>query len=749
MESGLHWKPFGDDADALEAGEKLAILGDRVLPQHRRVSVLEVHPHHLRKRVEPREPVVDHEDRLALGLQHPAALLGHEAGLGGVLENAVAIDDVERGVLEGEGLAVRELQVHLDSRVAPVLSRELERSLGKVDAGHDGAAPRETNEVGSDPAADLEEFFPGIPLEIDETGEVSELVEPVLVEIGEELFRPRRVLGHLQVVDPVVPVLLDSFQEGVQGAYYSIFVKRDIEALASREFDLVIVGGGVYGAAIAWDASLRGLDAALVEQNDFGSGTSFNNLKTIHGGVRYLQHGDLKRVRESVRERRNLMRVAPHLVHPLPFLVPTYEGSLSRSRAALRLALFVNDLASWDRNRGSRADKHLPPGRALSREECLKLAPELDPAGLNGGALWYDAQMYNSDRLTLSFVLSAAREGAVVANFVEAAGFVRRGDRVQGIVAKDTLTGAGAFEIRGRMVVNASGPSVDRLVEKAGGEKRKRLFHSSKAMNLVTRPLVANVALGLTRGGPLLVIAPWRHVSLVGTLHLPYEGEPDTPDESATREEDVQCLLDWINRAYPKAELVRTDVRLVHQGLLPAVPNGHELTLLKSYAIEETLEGLLSIVGVKYTTARDVAEKTVDRVLARLGKPEVPSRSATTPIVGGEFESFADLSRSVDLPHLAYNYGTLARDVLAISDPAALSDATPVTGAEVRYAVREEMALDLASVVLRRTELGSAGHPGRAALERAAAVMGEELRWSEDRKRAELEVVEEFYRARS
>src|SRR3990172_7657857 len=142
------------------------------------------------------------------------------------------------------------------------------------------------------------------------------------------------------------------------------------------------------------------------------------------------------------------MRVAPHLVHPLPFLVPTYEGSLARSRSALRLALFVNDLVSWDRNRGAPADKRLPPGRALSRDECLKLAPDLESDGLTGGALWHDAQMYNSDRLTLSFVLSAAREGAAVANFVEAEGFLRKGERIHGVLAKDTLSGTGGLEIR-------------------------------------------------------------------------------------------------------------------------------------------------------------------------------------------------------------------------------------------------------------------------------------------------------------
>ncbi len=522
-------------------------------------------------------------------------------------------------------------------------------------------------------------------------------------------------------------------------------MKRDIGALAGREFDLVVVGGGVYGAAIAWDATLRGLTVALIERNDFGSGTSFNSLKTIHGGVRYLQHGDLKRIRESVRERRNLMRIAPHLVHPLPFLVPTYEGSLARSRSAMRVALLVNDLASWDRNRGARADKHLPPGRTLSREECRKLAPDLDPGGLTGGALWYDAQMYNSDRLTLSFVLSAAREGAVVANFVEAERFLRERDRVCGVAARDSFAGGESFEIRGRIVVNASGPSVDRLLETIG-TKRKKLFRTSKALNLVTRPLVESVALGLTRGGPLLVIAPWRHVSLVGTLHLPYDGDPD---RLVTEEEDVALLLDGINRAYPRAELVRSDVRLVHRGLLPAVSNGQDVTLVKGYTIDQTLEGLLSIVGVKYTTARDVAEKTVDRAMTALGKPRRASRSAATPLLGGDFEDFADLVRGVGTPHLAYNYGTLSREVLAIGDRAPLSESTPVTGAEIRHAVREEMALDLGSVVLRRTELGSAGHPGREALERSAAILAEELSWSEERKRREIASVEEFYRSRS
>jgi glycerol-3-phosphate dehydrogenase len=235
-------------------------------------------------------------------------------------------------------------------------------------------------------------------------------------------------------------------------------------------------------------------------------------------------------------------------------------------------------------------------------------------------------------------------------------------------------------------------------------------------------------------------------VSLVGTLHLPYDGDPDGLEAD---EADVKRLLEGINRAYPKAELVRSDVRLVHRGLLPAISNGRDVTLVKTYTIDHTADGLLSVVGVKYTTARDVAEKTVSRVFAALGKPERASRSATTPLVGGDFEDFAEVVRAAGQPHLAYNYGTLSREVLAIDDRTPLSESTSVTGGEVRYAVREEMALDFPSVVLRRTELGSAGHPGREALERAAEIVAEELSWDPARKRQEIDSVESFYRTRS
>jgi glycerol-3-phosphate dehydrogenase len=557
-------------------------------------------------------------------------------------------------------------------------------------------------------------------------------------------------------------------------------MQRDLGALTEKPFDLIVVGGGVYGAAVAWDASLRGLSVALVEKDDFGGATSFNNLKTIHGGLRYIQHADFRRMRESIRERRTLMKIAPHLVHPLAFLVPTYR-ELKQSRSAMVVALFLNDLVSFDRNRLDDPEKNLPAGRLISRSECLELAPGARQEGLTGGAIWYDAQMHNSDRMTLSFVISAAKKGAQVANHLEMTDFLRKENRVTGIRAKDGLSGE-AIEIQGRVVVNAAGPWVDRVLARLGDGERPPLFHFSMAMNLVTRPIVGKAAVGMSckrihrdvdalvgKGTRFVFIVPWHRFSMIGTSHTTYQGEPDAVEAG---EKDIQELLDDVNAAYPGAELRREDVRLVHRGILPMVPGSGSssgVTLVKQYTIRdhrrEGIEGLLTLVGVKYTTARDVAEKTVDRVLDQLGKESPSSKSGETPLYGGDIERFDDylndeLKRKpaemsdASIRHLVHTYGTAYRDILSyVGDSPELAqpvcEDSPVLRAEIVHAVREEQALDLASAVLRRTELGSAGHPGRSGLEEVAELMSSELGWDDVRAGREIERVEEIYRRRS
>lgn len=558
-------------------------------------------------------------------------------------------------------------------------------------------------------------------------------------------------------------------------------MRRDLDALGSQTFDLVIVGGGIYGAAMAWDATLRGLSVALVEKGDFGGGTSFNNFKTIHGGLRYLQHADFPRMRESIRERRTLLKIAPHLVHPLAFLVPTYRA-WKQSRFVMGVALLANDVMSFDRNRLEDPEKLLPGGRLISRSECLELAPGVKKEELTGGAVWYDAHMHNSDRVTLSFVLSASAAGAQVANHLEAIDFLREGDRIRGVRVQDRQ-GTETFDIRGRVVVNAAGPWVDRVLSFLGREAHPRHFHFSKALNLVTRSVVDQVAVGVSckhvhqdcdavigKGSRFLFLVPWRGYTLIGTNHTHYDGEPD---ELEATEKDIQELLDDINEGYPAAGLQRDDVRLVHRGILPMAPPrgepGNGVTLEKQYQIldhrKENLEGLLTVVGVKYTTARDVAEKAVDRVFDLLEKQPPRSRSAETPLRGGDIERFSDylkdelrarpggLGEDV-LRHLVMTYGSAYRDILTYigEDPdtaQTVTDESLVLRAEIVHAVREEQGLDLSSVVLRRTELGSAGHPGRVCLETVAEIMARELGWDRTRVESELETMEEVYRRRS
>jgi glycerol-3-phosphate dehydrogenase len=208
-------------------------------------------------------------------------------------------------------------------------------------------------------------------------------------------------------------------------------VQRDPGRLADRTFDILVIGAGIYGATIAWDAVSRGLSVAIVDRADFGGATSFHSAKTVHGGLRSLQRGNLPDMREFIRERRALSRIAPHLVHPMPFAVPTYR-SLMRSRLVMRTALLVNDLVAYDRNDLADPGKHLPSSGVVSRDEALALYPGFDRDAITGAAVWHDCQMYSTDRMTLSFLLSAADAGAVAANYVEVTGFLMSGRRMEG-----------------------------------------------------------------------------------------------------------------------------------------------------------------------------------------------------------------------------------------------------------------------------------------------------------------------------
>lgn len=541
-------------------------------------------------------------------------------------------------------------------------------------------------------------------------------------------------------------------------------MRRNPAELGKHPFDLLVIGAGIYGATIAWDASLRGLSVALIDRGDFGAATSANSLKTVHGGLRSLQRASLGEMRSFIRERRALLRIAPHLVHPIRFAIPTTR-KISRHPLVMRAALAINDAFASDRNRGLDPARRLGSSRVVSRNEFFSWEPGIDPSAAAGGALWFDAQMFSSDRLLLAFVQSAVEKGAVAANHVEALSLLRTGDRVRGAAARDCLTGE-TMEVEARAVVNAAGAWAEALSATADGGVRAAPVRFAKALNLVTRLPAPPLALGATHQGRFYFRVPWRGVSIFGTSQDVFDEDPGslraTPD-------DVSRLLANVDAAFPGLRVRPGDVTLVHRGLLPragVAPDGEALLAKKNLVRDHRksgVEGLVTVVGVRYTTARETAAETVDLAFSLLGRTPPPSASATTPLAGGDVDSVEGLlaatiadSQGLLAPaaaeRIARAYGSRYRSILRIvaRDPGLArtlggGEGDGVTAAEVVHAIEEEMAATLADALARRTEAGAAGWPGDGVVEDAARLMAQRLGWNADRTEREVSALRAMY----
>jgi glycerol-3-phosphate dehydrogenase len=492
-------------------------------------------------------------------------------------------------------------------------------------------------------------------------------------------------------------------------------MRRDLSRLGATEFDVLVIGGGIQGAFIAWDATLRGLAVALVERDDFGAATSANSLRIVHGGIRYLARGDLARMRESIRERSALLRVAPGLVEPLPVLIPTGPPGVP-GRAAFAAALALTHVLSPTRNRHLHPSRRIAAGRVVSRAECARLFPALDPSAISGGALWYDARMTRPERLTLAVVASAASAGAWVANHLEAEEFELGEGRVRQVGVVDRLTGQ-RHCMRARQVVIAAGPWTEELGRRAGGPPGASPggARHSLALNLVVGRRLAEVAVGLRSdsvaasdpggsGGRFLFLAPQAGSTLLGTW---YGVAEEGTDPELALERGGESLLAEFNRACPGLALRRSDVVGRQWGRLP-LKAGRESGPAGLLAERPVMRGpaaggpanLITVEAVKYTTARAVAQEVVDAVLSSMGLRRRACRTAETPLVG------AELSPDGQAP--------LAQRILR--------------------AARDEMAVTLNDVVYRRTELGDPPGPDRQAVELAARIAGEALGWDEARR---------------
>jgi glycerol-3-phosphate dehydrogenase len=475
---------------------------------------------------------------------------------------------------------------------------------------------------------------------------------------------------------------------------------------------LIVVGGGIYGAMLSLEASRRGLRPLLLERNDFGSGTSFNSLRIIHGGLRYLQSLDLSRFFESVRERRWFLKTFPDLVEPLPCLMPLYGRGL-RTRSVLSVALQMNDALSWRRNRQVEPIKHLPGGRIIGPQETKELFPMVDGNGLQGAAIWYDAAMLDSPRLVMEVLRWSCSLGATVLNYVEATNLIRSVDRVAGVIAVDQETG-GSFEYRARVVINATGPW-GRAMAHRFGVPETRIPENALAWNAVlNRDAPSQYALAVTptrSGAQTYFLYPWQGKLLVGTAH---HSSATTSTDPVVPESLLQSLLSNINDAAPALNLRASEILFVLSGLLPAKKGAKNLLAVREAIIDHQLDGgpggFYTVSGVKFTTSRSVAEKTL-----RYAFPNhLPNAIHDRPPELGSIDGIRSTNRLPDLGDTNWRNA-------------------------VRALIRSESVLHLDDLVLRRTALWE--NP-ESALQSSAALC-ECFDWEEQRRAREIKRLSE------
>ena len=529
--------------------------------------------------------------------------------------------------------------------------------------------------------------------------------------------------------------------------------------IADTLFDLIIIGAGINGAGIARDAALRGLKALVVDKGDIAGGTTSWSTRLVHGGLRYLEHGELGLVRESLRERERLLKVAPHLVRPLPLLIPIYERG-RRGPLTIRMGMLAYDLLSFD--------KSLSSHHMLSAAGTLERAPGLSPEGLKGAALYYDAQVEYPERLALENALDARAHGATLLTYARLDGVEVEAGRIRAAQFTDLLSNS-AHTARARVFVNVAGPWVDEVLAKAAGDTRpERLIGGTKGSHIVTgqfdgAPPCALYVEAQADGRPFFII-PWNDLYLIGTTDIRYE---DDLERVAAGEDEVEYLLRETNQVIPQARLTRASVLYTYSGVrpLPFLPDeSRSAAITRRHFVHDhapMLENLLSIVGGKITTYRNLSEQTVNLVFRKLGrKPPAASITASAPLPGAacsDFSSFAASFRREhpDLPeraleHLLRVYGTRATDVLSLAaDDTELLDlldeTTGTIRAEVLFSFREELAQTLSDCLLRRTMTGlGPAAAGQGVDERAASIARRYLGWDEARAQSEIDSYREY-----
>ena len=470
-------------------------------------------------------------------------------------------------------------------------------------------------------------------------------------------------------------------------------MKRQISTLGSQTFDLLVIGGGILGAGIARDATLRGLNVALVEKQDFASGTSSRSTKLIHGGFRYLEQGEFRLVAEACHERAILQRQAPHLVKPQSFLLPVYEQD-PRPLWKIRIGMMLYDLLAG-KERGRRH-------QILTTAETLAQEPRLPRAGLRGCVLFDDCQMDDA-RLCLETVLDAAQRGAVCVNYCEIIGAERLWDRVTRVQVHDRLSGK-QFNLRAHAFINAAGPWVENVVGLAAWDPRSVALSPTKGVHLILPRVTREHGIFFQSrfDDRMLFLIPWFDYALLGTTDTNYRGDPML---ARADREDVEYLLGRLREVMPECEIEPQHIIASFAGVRPLLQANRERPSSRSREFRMVQHGdnFLSVAGGKYTTFRAIAERVVGKLFRLLSRQSPACTTADTPLVPRR-----TIDRGVPLSNLP--------DVFA---------------GDIIRACEEELAMTVTDVMRRRTTLalGAHGDPGTA--ENVSRIMAEQLGWDE------------------
>ena len=534
-------------------------------------------------------------------------------------------------------------------------------------------------------------------------------------------------------------------------------MKRFINGYKNESFDILVIGGGITGAAVAYDAASRGLSVALVEKNDFGWATSAATSKVIHGGLRYLKTFEFGLVRESLNERRIMGNIAPNYIYPIPFMFinPTF---------VMKIGLFVYDLLAFDKKFTWDKSKKIPNHYPLSRKEVIEKVPNTKREGLQGARVYYDSLSIFPERLTLAFLKSAIHYGAKVSNYTKVEDFfIPEGNKVSGIVVRDLVNNR-SHTLKGKLTINCTGPWADIVLKVAKKGDSHDKIRRSEGIHLIVKDIINKQAVGtMTKAGHFFLI-PWRGHSLIGTTDKEY---PGTPEEYHVTRQSIQELLDTVNMDFGNNNPIQySDVLFSYGGLRPLLDaKGEDVhTTTRKYEIydhsDEGLPGLITVEGGKYTTSRNLAQNVLKTVEIILGDKLGKCKTHKQRLIGCEIENIEKFIDSIKkenedfenttVEYLGRNYGTEYDNILKLArQDKRLAEIVTDDGeilAQVVYAIKNEMAVTLKDILFRRTGIGTLGNPGKAVLEKVADIAANELGWSADRKNNEILEVQNTFK---